>query len=213
MADGWGVRAQAVEYMPVGAGGYHWNVTDSTGRSLFVTVDDLDTKDWFGDDRDAIAQGLIATLDTARRLRHDADLGFVVAPLAADDGRPTVRLGDRYAISVYPWLDGRSHSFGPQSDPTRRDRTLDMLIALHTVDPPAGTPHHICPRVGARRDLEAFLQEPTDPWNEGPFGEQARAVFAPHVDQLIARLECFDRAAHPAPTRSSRPTASPTAAT
>ena len=201
MADGWGVRVQTVEYLPVGAGRYHWNVTDSTGRSLFVTVDDLDTKDWFGDERNAIAQGLIAALDTARRLRHDAHLGFVVAPLAAGDGRPAVRLGDRYAISVYPWLEGRSHPFGLQSDPTRRDRTLDMLIALHTVDPPSGTPHHICPRVGARRDLEAFLHEPADPWNEGPCGEQARAVFAPHVDQLVARLDSFDRAAQPTPTR------------
>ena len=60
MADGWGFRVQTVEYMPVGAGGYHWNVTDSTGRSLFVTADDLDTKDWLGDDRDAIAHGLNA---------------------------------------------------------------------------------------------------------------------------------------------------------
>ena len=201
MADGWGVRVQTVEYLPVGAGGYHWNVTDSTGRSLFVTADDLDTKDWLGDDRDAIAHGLNAALDTASRLRHDAHLGFVVAPLAAGDGRPAVRLGDRYAISVYPWLEGSSHPFGLQADPARRESTLDMLIALHTVDPPAGIPHHACPRVGARRDLEAFLHEPAEPWNEGPLGEPARAVFAPHVDELMARLDSFDRAAQPAPTR------------
>ena len=65
VADGWRFLVQTVEYMPVGAGGYHWNVTDSTGRSLLVTADDLDTKDWLGDDRNAIAQGLIAALDTA----------------------------------------------------------------------------------------------------------------------------------------------------
>ena len=124
-----------------------------------------------------------------------------MAPLAAGDGRPAVRLGDRYAISVYPWLEGRSHPFAHQTDPARRDSTLDMLIALHTVDPPASTPHHTCPRVGARRDLEAFLHEPTEPWNEGPFGEQARTVFARHVDELMGRLAQFDRAAQPAPTR------------
>jgi len=176
-------------------------VTDSTGRSLFVTADDLDTKDWLGDDRDTIAQGLIGALDTARRLRHDAHLGFVVAPLAAGDGRPTVRFGDRYAISVYPWLEGKSHPFGHQTGPIGRDVVLDMLIALHTVDPPAGTPHNTRPHVGARQDLEAFLHEPADPWNEGPFGEQARALFAPHVEQLIARLDHFDRATQPPPTR------------
>ena len=179
MADGWGFRVQTVEYLPVGAGGYHWNVTDSTGRSLFVTADDLDTKDWLGDDRDAIADGLNAALDTASRLRHDVHLGFVVAPLAAGDGRPAVRLGDRYAISVYPWLEGSSHPFGHQADPARRESTLDMLIALDMVDPPAGIPHHACPRVGARRDLEAFLHEPADPWNEGPLGEPARPCSPP----------------------------------
>ena len=117
---------QTVAYLPVGAGGYHWKATDSTGRSLFVTADDLDTKDWLGDDRDAIAQGLIAALDTARRLRHDAHLGFVVAPIAAGDGRPAVRLGDRYAISVYRgW---------------RADRTPSATRAI----PPDATAHWTC---------------------------------------------------------------------
>ena len=195
VADGWGIRVQDRCVPTRGAGGYHWKVSDATGRSLFVTADDLDTKDWFGDDRNAIAQGLTAAVDTARRLRHDENLDFVVAPLAAGDGRPAVRLGDRYAISVYPWLEGRSHPFAHQTDPARRDSTLDMLIALHTVDPPASTPHHTCPRVGARRDLEAFLHDPTDPWDEGPFGEQARAVFARHVDELVGT---------PRPVRSGR---------
>ena len=200
IADGWRVHVRSLQYMPVGGGGYHWHVIDTTGRSLFITVDDLDTKDWLGDDRDAVEQGLIASLDTCRRLRDDANLGFVVAPILSDAGRPAMRLGDRYTVSVYPYLHGRSHRFSLQGDPDRRDRTLRMLIALHTAEPPVGVPHHMRPHISSRTDLEAFLRDPADPWKEGPFGERARALFAPHADQLRGRLDSFDRAAQRAPT-------------
>jgi spectinomycin phosphotransferase len=200
IANGWGVQVRSLQYMPVGGGGYHWHAIDTTGRSLFITVDDLDTKDWLGDDRDAVERGLIASLDTSHRLRHDANLGFVVAPLVSDAGRSAMRLGDRYAVSVYPYLRGRSHPFSLQSDPARRDRTLSMLIALHTADPPVGVLHHERPHISGRAHLEAFLRDPADPWNEGPFGERARALFAPYADQLRGRLDRFDRVAQRVPT-------------
>ena len=75
-----------------------------------------------------------------------------------------------------------------------------MLIALHTAEPPPGTPRHTRPHISSRADLDAFLRNPADPWNEGPFGEQARALFAPHADQLRRRLDRFDRAAQQLPT-------------
>ena len=200
IADGWRVHVWSLQYLPVGGGGYHWHVIDTTGRSLFITVDDLDTKDWLGDDRDTVEQGLIASLDTCRRLRDDANLGFVVAPILSDAGRPAMRLGDRYSVSVYQYLLGRSHPFSLQGDPARRDRTLGMLIALHTAAPPVGVPQHTFPHISSRGDLEAFLNNPADAWDEGPFGERARALFAPHADQLRTRLARFDRAAQQPPT-------------
>jgi hypothetical protein len=39
-------------------GGYHWKVTGEDGRARFVTVDDLDGKDWLGGTRDAVFAGL-----------------------------------------------------------------------------------------------------------------------------------------------------------
>jgi len=186
--------------MPVGGGGYHWHVIDTGGRALFITVDDLDTKDWLGDDRDAVEQGLIASLDTCRRLHDDASLSFVVAPILSDAGRPAMRLGDRYTVSIYHHLQGRSHPFSLEGDPARRDGMLDMLIALHTTEPPVGIPNHTRPHISSRADLDAFLRNPADPWNEGPFGEPARALFAPHADQLRRRLDRFDQAAEQRPT-------------
>jgi spectinomycin phosphotransferase len=177
----------------VGGGSYHWHLTDARSDSLFVTVDDLDTKDWLGDDRNTVAHGLNAALATARWLRDNAELAFVAAPLTALDGQSAVRLGDRYAVSVSPCLDGCSHPFGPHADPVRRRHVLDALIALHSVAPPPDTPNHIRPRIGARAHLDAFLHIPKEPWNAGPLGEQARALLAPHTDELVARLDAFDR--------------------
>ena len=75
-----------MEYVPAGAGSYHWKLTDDGGRSHFVTVDDLDSKDWLGDVREAVFDGLGRALSTAAALRHEAGLEFVVAPIAACDG-------------------------------------------------------------------------------------------------------------------------------
>jgi len=200
IGDGWGVQVGSIQYLPVGGGGYHWHVIDTTGQSLFITVDDLDTKDWLGDDRDGVEQGLIASLDTCRRLRDEANLDFVVAPRLSGTGRPTMRLGDQYSVSVYPYLPAISHPFSLEGDPARRDRAVDMLIALHTAEPPAGAPNHTRPHISSRADLAAFLRNPAEPWNEGPFGEQARALFTPHVDHLQRRLDRFDRAAEQPPT-------------
>lgn len=194
VARGWCVQVREIRYLPVGAGGYHWRLTEENGRSLFVTVDDLDGKDWFGDDRNVVAQGLNTALATARWLHDEAGLGFVLAPLGTCDGQSSLRLGDRYTVSVSPFLDGRSYPFGPHTDPIRRRHVLDALIALHSVTHRPGIPQHLRPRIGSREHLEAFLHSPGEPWHNGPFGEPARAFLTPHADDFVARLEAFDRA-------------------
>ncbi|MBO4210851.1 hypothetical protein GSF22_33400, partial [Micromonospora echinofusca] len=47
---GWGIRAGSAEYLPVGAGGYHWSVVDGAGAAWFVTVHDLGADDETGCD-------------------------------------------------------------------------------------------------------------------------------------------------------------------
>jgi len=54
---GWGVDKFELQYLPVGGGAYHWHLTGSSD-SLFVTVDDLDDKDWLGAVRDTVAEML-----------------------------------------------------------------------------------------------------------------------------------------------------------
>ena len=192
VADGWGIEPGDVHYLAVGGGGYHWRLTGNGGESWFVTVDDLDSKDWLGDDRAAVAHGLNASLATAWWLRDTARLPFVMAPLPTLDGLPLVRLGDRFAVSVLPYVEGRSNQFGPYSDSALRRRVLDMLIEMHGVTPRVGIPDHTRPRVGPRCHLDAYLREPGEIWDTGPFGEPARELLAPRAEELAARLESFD---------------------
>ena len=119
---GWGVQVESMDYVPEGGGSHHWAVTDCSGRHHFVTVDDLGTKDWLGDTFDAAFDGLRRSLVTALALRSAAGLEFVVAPVPALDGEVLRRLDQRYSVSVFPYLAGRSYPFGPYPDAELRDQ-------------------------------------------------------------------------------------------
>ena len=141
LADGWGIDVASMSYLPEGGGSHHWKVTDPSGGVLFVRVDDLDDKDWLGDTRDAVFEGLVRAFDTAGALRTDADLAFVVAPLPDADGTFGRRLTSRYAISAFPYLSGASYPFGPYRDESVRSAAMEMVIAVHGATPSSGCWH------------------------------------------------------------------------
>ena len=107
LEEGWQLRAGALQHVPEGGGSHHWRVSGQDGRPLFVTVDDLDDKNWMGGTREDVFDGLNRALITAMTLRHTG-LEFVVAPIAARDGEVLRSLDDRYTVSVYPYLTGCS---------------------------------------------------------------------------------------------------------
>ncbi|HEY3723736.1 MAG TPA: aminoglycoside phosphotransferase family protein [Acidimicrobiia bacterium] len=187
---GWGLRAGSLTYVPEGGGSHHWTLVGDDGRHHFVTVDELDDKDWMADTRPAVLDGLGRALRTACALRDLSGLEFVVAPVIARDGGVLQRIDDRYVVSVFPYLTGHSYPFGPYPDAELRHRALDLVAALHRATPVvrdlASRP---APRFGGERDLAAFLADPTRPWNAGPFSELTRARFAQHgrgLEQLVA---------------------------
>jgi spectinomycin phosphotransferase len=194
LADGWGLRPASTAYVPEGGGSYHWRVADQQGRAYFVTVDDLDDKDWMADTREAVFDGLARALRVSAALRHDAGLAFVLAPIAARAGDLLRRIDGRYTVSVFPFLAGHAQRFGPYADAGLRDRVLDLLIALHRATPAvrAWAPPH-APRFAGRGDLEAFLAEPDRPWDGGPYSEPARQALAPYADALTRLVAGFDR--------------------
>ena len=138
LADGWNIRAEATRYAPVGGGSYHWVVRDGRGRQWFVTVDDLDDKWWLGDTRAAVSKGLHAAMNTAFALRHNGGLRFVVAPIRSRDSETVLPLGSKYAVTVFPFVDGASGRFGAEQSAGERRQLVEMLAALHPFNPGSG---------------------------------------------------------------------------
>lgn len=176
----WGLTPAGVEYLPVGFGDHHWRVTDETGRRWFATVADLAAKPHNGIGVAAARDGLRRAMDTAAALAH---LDFVLAPA----GDPLVPLGDRHALSVFPYVDGVSGDFGdPPGD------VGDLLATLHRQPPPPSTPL-AGPELPGRATLDRALAETDRPWTGGPFAEPARDLLARHRPGLRRRLDEFDR--------------------
>lgn len=194
LAEGWGLHAVSLEHLPEGGGSHHWTLTDGDGQRHFVTVDDLDNKYWIGRSREKVRDGLCRAYLTAAALRDEAGLQFVMAPIAALDRRPLRRLDDRYTVSVFPFLAGRSHPFGRYADARLRGSVLDMIAALHQSTPVVRdcAPRHVL-RFAGREDLHAFLASPSQPWQSGPFAEAARSLLVPHATALAQLVMDFDR--------------------
>jgi spectinomycin phosphotransferase len=196
VAEGWRVRAASMEYLPEGGGSHHWVLTDGDGLRHFVTVDDLDGKDWLGDARQAVFEGLQRAFGVAAELRHRAGLEFVAAPVPARDGELARRLDSRYAVSVFPFLAGRSYPFGPYPDERLRGQALELIAALHQSTPAVRelAPVHV-PGCNGRGDLDAFLIDPGRPWDGGPFSHAAHRLAAAHAADLARLAAGFDRLA------------------
>ena len=194
LAEGWGLSVAAMKYVPEGGGSHHWKSTAADGEPHFVTVDDLDTKDWLGLTRDSVFHGLGRALDTAGVLRHRAGLDFVLAAVAAHNGDQVRRLDARYAISAFPFLAGRSFPFGDYPDSGLRDSALDLVIALHrsTAAVRELAPRHVL-NFEYRPDLEAFLLDPDRRWDGGPFSEPARRLLAGHAPEVAHLASVFRR--------------------
>ena len=203
LAEGWRIHAVDLRYAAVGGGSYHWVIRDGEGGRWFVTVDDLDDKPWLGHNRATVLDGLRAAMDTALALRQEAGLRFVAAPISALGGETVRPLEVRYAIAVFPYLDGTSGRFGEDYPARRRGEIADMLVALHQVTPTLTRPpvaRFGLPRRGA---LDAALDGLDRPWLGGPYGEPARELLIRTADQVRSLLARFDELAERVAARAA----------
>jgi spectinomycin phosphotransferase/16S rRNA (guanine(1405)-N(7))-methyltransferase len=204
VADGWGLRADAIDYLPIGFGSHHWRV-EADGRRWFVTADDLIAKKWHrAEPQRGPMRRLQAALSTARRLCDDG-LTFVVAPVAGRSDDVLRVAADHFAIAVYPHVHGRS----PDSDTyaTRADRlaVLDLIAAVHRV-PDSISRHALVDSfaVQYRDELTVALTELSGRWDTGPYGEPARALLGRHAGELQRVLAHYDSLVTAARGRSER---------
>ena len=204
LGEHWRVDATEAEYLPVGFGSHHWRV-DSVGARWFVTVDDLETKLRHADEPlSAAFERLLAALTIARSL-HDRGLQFVVAPLPDVGGAVVHRLDDRFAISLYPHVDGRNHDWGGYESLADRLAVLECLIEVH------GAPADIRSRAPVddfvlweRDELEGALDDLAGRWDGGPYADRARASLARGAAGVEPALARFDRLVQDARERPER---------
>ncbi|GGS24099.1 hypothetical protein GCM10010252_74110 [Streptomyces aureoverticillatus] len=187
----YGITPTAVTYAPVGFGDHHWKVTRGDGHGWFVTVSDLDHKEYCGVGAEAALKGLRRAMDTAVALRARDGLRFVVAPVLAADGSSVVPLDERYALAVFPHVAGHGGEFGQKLSDAERDRVLGLLARLHGRTPPDSTPTTTLEPAGLT-GVHAALNDLADAWSGGPFSEPARHLLAEHAATVRARLTDFD---------------------
>jgi hypothetical protein len=148
----------AVEHLRVGFGSHHWKVVGPGQRWWFVTVDDqapLRTAD--------MALGrLKAALTTARQLR-ERGLSFVVAPVPDCDEVVVRRVGDRWAMAAYPYVDGRSEPSGRYRSADDLRAVLELLVELHAVPPDLAAARAHDFAIPRRDDLERALTQLDEP--------------------------------------------------
>jgi spectinomycin phosphotransferase len=190
----WGLRGATLDYLPVGFGSHHWRADDSRGTRRFVTVDDLEAGFQAGPDTDSAFAALDRAFRTAVALRDEAELDFVVAPLADEEGHVTRRVSDRYAVTVSPLIEGETSSWGSYESLDDRRRMGGALGRLHsaTEHVPADLPRIEDFALPSRAALVEALDDLERPWSSGPFGEPTRQVLQANAHDIERRLQEYD---------------------
>ncbi|GAB2818632.1 hypothetical protein GCM10027176_23860 [Actinoallomurus bryophytorum] len=184
----WGIGGTSLEYAPVGFGDHHWIAAGDAGRKWFLTVADLDLK---GEpDSHAALRSLTRAMESAAALRDEGRLDFVVAPLRAAGGETVRRLGPRYALSVFPFVDGTPGDSDRPWTSRERHAVLDLLAELHRQAAPASVPV-LDPGLSMRSLLESALDDAVQ-WGSGPFAEPARTLLSTHSTAIRRRVAEFD---------------------
>jgi hypothetical protein len=193
LGDGWGLAVASIDYRSVGFGSHHWDVVDTDGVRRFLTVDDLAAKGRPVGDPVAGAFGrLRAALTTATDLRHYGAT-FVIAPIPTLAGEPLVRTAGRFAVALYPYVDGQSFSSGHVRTLAQREGVLDLVVALHAVP----TKSLRCPvaddfTIPHRDELELSFHD-TDPLSEsGPYARRASKLLIENETKIGRLLVRYD---------------------
>ncbi|MGW6286576.1 phosphotransferase [Streptomyces sp. NPDC055107] len=188
----WGIEPAMLTHAPVGFGDHHWVAADAEGRRTFVTVADLAHKPHCGPDAAGAWTGLSRAMDTAATLESALGEPALVAPLRTGDGETLLRLTDRYAVSVFPYVDAPTGHFGQVLAPGARRKLVERLAQLHATRPPSTTPVHE-PALPGRPAIEAALADPQRfRADAGPYAQRCQALLTANYAALRSTLERFD---------------------
>jgi hypothetical protein len=190
---GWNMTAASIEYRAVGFGSHHWDVVDARGDQRFATVDDLRaTRHTLAEDEDTAFARLRAALVTAQDVRG-AGCNFVVAPLPTAAAASLFRIDRRYAVALYPHIDGHSDLWSESPSPEQQRGVLDMITALHAV-PRGATPHAPVDdyTIPHRDELELAVHGDTDLKAIGPYRARMSTLVAERAADIERLLHRYD---------------------
>jgi len=202
----WGMAVASADYRPVGWGSHHWAVTDAGGSRWFVTADELQNKRMSEQEPlEAALRRLRAALATATDLRAGG-AGFVVAPVPAGDGEPVARVGDGFAVAVYPFIEGQSFDWGEFSSPGHRLGVLRLVAAVHSA-PATASRHALADdfTVPLLDALEAAFDPARDVAGAGPYALRTSRLIrrnAAPIRDLLARYDGLVSQARSRPDRA-----------
>lgn len=192
LASGWNLETVTLEYVPLGFGSHHWIAALADGTRRFITADDLCASSLRSHMADSFAL-LAAAFATAAALRDTVHLPFVIGPIKAASGEILRRVGDRYSLAVFPFLDIAPTEYGEFREPSDRREALALVGHVHNAT-------RRLPVTGLRRDtlavphdadLRDALMTLDRPWRAGPFGEPARALLRDKANRIEALLARF----------------------
>ena len=190
---GWSIAAASVSYLPVGAGSHHWRVEDRRDQTWFVTVDELDARrDDPRESRADVFDRLTAALAVPHALHADG-ADYVVAPIAERSGAVVQRLGDEWALAVYPMIDGDTFHGGQALPIADRLAVVQVIARLHRGPLPikmsARSDEY---RLQNRADLEAAIVEIDTADEVGPYSAPLARLLADHRPQVVDMLAEYD---------------------
>jgi aminoglycoside phosphotransferase (APT) family kinase protein len=115
----------------------------------------------------------------------------VLAPVAPADGGALVRLDDRYAVSLYEYVEGTCKTHLDVVTTKERREVLAMLGKVHATTIPDAIPRREDFAVRLRSEFFDALADETS-WRSGPFAESAQQLVlskGSHVRELFDRYD------------------------
>jgi spectinomycin phosphotransferase len=184
----WQLDVRQLEYLALGFGAHHWRAASASGAALFLALHELGQSGHITNDSNDSFTVVEQALNTVRWLETVAELDFAVSPLVDRSGACCQRVSDRFALSVYPWLD-----CDPMHDPDSQ-QTAELLARLHAVAPslPPDLVRIEDFRIPHRAALEDALGDLGRAWHTGPYAEPARERLGHHRQGLHELLEFYD---------------------
>lgn len=199
LATDWGFARVTLTYLPLGFGSHHWLAEDFLGRKWFVTVDDLQLHH-LADLPHAAYRALAAAFRTAVALRDEAELPFVVGPIATVTGGILSRIGTHFALAVYPYFNVEPSEFGAFRTSEDRTEAMRLIASVHnaTSKVPLDNLRRDTLEIPNRTGLLDALSTLDRGWDSGPYASRAQDFLGEHRDLVLRKLEHFDHLVHSA---------------